>query len=112
MGTTYNEGVYSSDGTEPATLSHCNHEEGDYRVLLHCENMSKEGVNQAMIFTADANIEVTATSVFSELSLLELWVEFENTAYRKYIPIYEIVKSLGPKRVGCLTLFHSLTGFD
>ena len=102
MGTTYNKDIYSSDGTEPATLSHCNHEEGDYRVLRHCENMSTEGVNQA----------ITATSIFSELSLLELWVEFEKTANRKYITIYEIVKSLGPKRAGCLTLFHSLTGFD
>ena len=101
-GTTYNEDIYSSDGTEPATLSHCNHEEGDYRVLRHCENMSTEGVNQA----------ITATSIFSELSLLELWVEFEKTANRKYITIYEIVKSLGPKRADCLTLFHSLTGFD
>ena len=64
--------------------------------------MSTEGVNQT----------ITATSIFSELSLLELWVEFEKTANRKYITIYEIVKSLGPKRAGCLTLFHSLTGFD
>ena len=72
MMTTHNKGIYSSDGTEPATLSLCNHEEGDYRALLHCESMSKEGVNQAMIFTVDTNVVVIATSVFSELSLIEL----------------------------------------
>ena len=58
MMTTHNKGIYSSDGTEPATLSLCNHEEGDYRALLHCESMSKEGVNQAIIFTADTDVLV------------------------------------------------------
>ena len=91
--------------------------------------MSIEAVNQAMIFTVDTvdvdtvdtvdvdtvdtvDVAVIATSVFSELSLLELWIKFGKTANRKYIPIREIVKSLGPKRAGCLTLFHSLTGCD
>ena len=68
--------AYSSDGTEPATLLPSNHEKGDCRVLLHCENMSKEGVNQAMIFTVDTDVVVIATSVFSELSLIELLIEF------------------------------------
>ena len=109
---TYNKGIYSSDGTELATLLPCNHEEGDYRDFLYSENMSKEAVNQAMIFTADTDAVVIATSVFSELSLLELWIKFGKTAERKFIPIREIVKSLGPERVVCLTLFHSLTGCD
>ena len=65
-----------------------------------------------MIFTADTDAVVIATSVFSQLSLLELWIEFGKTANRKYIPVHEIVKSLGPERAGCLTLFHSLTGCD
>ena len=72
MVTTYNGGIFSSDGNKPATPSPCNHENGGYRALLHCQNMSKERVNQAMIFTADTDVVVIATSVFSELSLLEL----------------------------------------
>ena len=112
MMVTYNKGIYFSDGTEPATLSPCNHEEGDYRALLDWENMSKTGVNQAMIFTLDTNVIVTGTSVFSELSLLELWIELGKTANRKYIPIPEIPKSLSPERTPCLTLFQSLTGCD
>ena len=85
---------------------------GDYRALLYCENMSNKGVNQAMIFTAGTDVVVIATSVFSELSLLQLWIEFGKTANRKYIPIHEIVKSLGPERADFLTLFHSLIGCD
>ena len=46
MVTTYNECIYSSDGTEPVTLSPCNHEEADDRALLHGKNMSKEGVTR------------------------------------------------------------------
>ena len=65
-----------------------------------------------MIFTADTIVVVIATSVFSGLSLLELWIEFGKSGNRKYIPIHEIVKSLGPERTRCLTLFHSLTGCD
>ena len=89
METAYNEDLYSSDGTESAKISPCNHEEDDCRVFLHCENMSKEGVNQAMMFIADIDVAIIATSVFSELILLELWIEFGKTANRKYIPIYE-----------------------
>ena len=65
-----------------------------------------------MIFTVDSGVVVIATSVFSELSLLELWIKFGKTANRKYIPIHEIVQSLGLERAGCLTLFHGLTGCD
>ena len=65
-----------------------------------------------MIFTADTDAVVIATSVFSQLSLLELWIEFRKTANRKYIPVHEMVKSLSPERAGCLTLFDSLTGCD
>ena len=112
MVTTYTKGIYSSDGIEPATLSPCNHEEGDYRALLHCENMSKAGVNQAMIFTLDINVVVIDTWVFSELNLLELWIEFGKTANRKYIPIHEIVKSFVTERAWGVNLFHSMTGYD
>ena len=66
MVTTYNKGIYSSDGTEPARLLPCNQEEGDYTDLLYSENMSKEEVNQVKIFTADTDIVVIATLVFSE----------------------------------------------
>ena len=45
--------------------------------------MSKEGVNQAMIFTADTDVVVIATSVFSELSLIELLIEFGKNCKRK-----------------------------
>ena len=112
MVTTYNEGIYSSDSTKLVTVSPCNHEEGNYRALLHCKDMSKEGVNQAMIFTPDTNVVVIDTSVFSELNLLELWIEFGKTANKKYIPSNEIVKSLGPERARCLTFFHSLARCD
>ena len=74
--------------------------------------MSKEGVNQAIIFTVNTDVVVINTSIFSELSLLELWIEFGKSENRKYIPIHEIANSLGPERAGCLTLFHSLTGCD
>ena len=65
-----------------------------------------------MIFTADTIVVVIATSVFSRLSLLELWIEFGKSANRKYIPIPEIVKSFGLERTRCQTLFHSLTACD
>ena len=65
-----------------------------------------------MIFTVDSDVLVTDTSVFSELSLLELWIKFGKTANGKYIPIHEIVQSLGFERAACLTLFHGLTECD
>ena len=85
MVTTYTKGIYSSDGTEPATLSPCNHEERDYKALLHCENMSKAGVSQAMIFILDTNVAVIDTWVKSTWAMDWIWKN------RKYIPIHEIV---------------------
>ena len=80
--------------------------------LFFTENMSKEGANQAMMFTADTDVAVIATSVFSELILLELWIEFGKTANRKYIPIHEIAKSFVTERAWGVNLFHSMTGYD
>ena len=42
--------------------------------------MSKEGINQSMIFTVDTDAIVIATLVFFELSLLELLIEFGKNA--------------------------------
>ena len=112
MLTTYNEDLYSSGGTEPAALSPCNHEEGDCRAFLHCENRSKEGVNQAMMFTVDSDVAVIAASVFIELILLELWIESGKLQTVNTYQFMKIVKSLGPERARFLTLFHSFTGCD
>ena len=60
--------MYSSDSTEPTELSPCNHEDGDYRSLLHYVVISKEGVNKAIIFTADNNAVVIAILFFCNLN--------------------------------------------
>ena len=97
METAYNEVLWW-----PAKISPCNNMRKMTAGLFFTENMSKEGANQAMMFTADTDVAVIATSVFSELILLELWIEFGKTANRKYIPIYMKLKLLGPERVRCL----------
>ena len=64
VATTHKEGVYSSDGTAPADLSPCNHEDGDYIYLLHCTTMSKVN-DKAIMFTEDTNVIVIATTFFT-----------------------------------------------
>ena len=46
------------------------------------------------------------------MMLEELWIKFDSGIHLRYIPIHEIVSTLGPERSRCLSLFHALTGCD
>ena len=96
--TTYDDKVLKSSGDIPEDLSPCNHEEGDYRALLHCYNMSKSGLSKVMISTVDTDVVVIAISSFHSMLLEELWIEFGVGEHRQYIPIHDIVSALGPEK--------------
>ena len=110
--TTYKDSVISSDQNVPNDLAPCNHEEGDYRSVLHAFHMSKKQLRNVMISTVDTDVVVIAVSSFKRMALNELWIEFGTGENRRYIPIHEIVSSLGPHISASLLFFHSFTGCD
>ena len=49
--------------------------------------------------------------MFHQLCLQELWIWFGTGQNQHYIPIHELVDSLGPRHIS-IPLFHSITGCD
>ena len=93
-------------------ISPCNHEEVDYRSVLHCYNMSNCELNTIMITTADTDVVTIIVSCFNEMDLNEFGIKFGNGENMRCIPVHEIASSLGPERSKCLSLFHRLTRCD
>jgi len=47
-----------------------------------------------------------------ELGLEKLWIEFGQGASAQWIPVHEVVSSIGPEKVGGILFFHAFTGCD
>ena len=65
-----------------------------------------------MIKTVDTDVVVLAVSMYAELNLNELWIEFGSGQNQVYYPIHILYKSLGPSRSRGLLFFHSFTGTE
>ena len=111
--TTYDDSVLSNDeDLMIGSLAPCNHEEGDYRVLLHALHMSQCGFEKVIVNTCDTDVVVIAVSSFHKLGLSELWIRFGTGKHTRFLPIHEIVLNVGPERARCLGIFHALSGCD
>ena len=77
-------------------LQLCNHEEADYRLLLHACDASRKKFRKLSIITVDTGIVVIDLYHFIfSLHFNERWVEFGTGQHQKYIPIPEIACSSG-----------------
>ena len=111
--TTYDDAVITSSAAiSTNNLSPCNHEEDDYRALLHGFHMSQSGLQKVMISTTDTDVVAIAVSCFDSMMLEELWIKFGVGEKMRYLPIHEIVCSIGPQTSQCMAIFHSFTGCD
>ena len=110
--TTYDDKIFSSSQLSTENLSPCNHEEGDYRPVLHAFHMSNNGIKKVMISTVDTDVVVIAVASFLKMNLDELWVSIGVGKSLRYFPIHDIVKTLGMDKSKCLPIFHALTGCD
>lgn len=86
------------------SLTPCNHEEADSRILKH-------GHHSIVIRTVDTNVVVLAVSVVQELQPeVELWVAFGTRQRFRYLAAHEIAARLGRDKACALPMFHALTG--
>ena len=53
-----------------------------------------------------------AVSSFHLIAAAELWVGFGTGKKFRYIPIHEIVETLGPQKCRSMAIFHAFTGCD
>ena len=64
------------------------------------------------IRTADTDVVVLAVAAAARMSIQELWVVFGTGRNFRYIPVHEIVASIGPNKSQALPMFHAYTGCD
>ena len=56
--------------------------------------MAEHGCNKVMIQTVDTDIVVIAISLFHELPLSELWIEFGTGIHKRWLTIHQYSNSL------------------
>ena len=95
IATTSGDKVLSSVEVLMENISPCNHEEANYRVILHARHVASTGMKTVMISTSDTDVVVIAIGMFSQLLLDELWIEFGTGKHLRYIPIHQLAANLG-----------------
>ena len=69
-------------------------------------------MNRILIRTVDSDIIVIAVSIFQKREVSELWISYNTEAVHEYVPIHDLVSSLGPTKSLALPFFHTFTGYD
>ena len=100
-------------------LQPCTYEEADYKLMLHLRHCVETGHTKIMLTTGDSDVVVLAifpaASMKEEPSfhlLEEVWIEFIVMKKKSYIPIHEVINTLGIKKSLSLPIFHAITGAD
>lgn len=93
-------------------LSPCDHEEADARMILHMADAVNKGFQKIVMRTVDTDVVALSVAAVANLQCEELWVAFGTGRHFRYIPIHEIVASIGPHKSQALPLFHAYTGCD
>ena len=93
-------------------MAPCSHKEADTRIFVH----ARHAVMQTLMIKAnDTDVVVLAISILpslQELGLQKLWIAFGQGSYLKWIPIHDIVSTIGPEKTSGILFFHAFTGCD
>ena len=76
-------------------LSPSNHEEADTRIFLHVKNAAEMNHQEISIRTVDTDVVVIAVSLFHELNVDKLWIEFGSGRNKRWLPIHSYATKLG-----------------
>ena len=102
----------SASNDDKEHIEPCIQEEADTRLVLHMSDAALKGCQQIMVRTADTDVIVLILSKMHKLSMNEIWVSFGVGKHHRYIPVHEIVSSIGPCKAKALSMFHAFTGRD
>ena len=96
-------------------LAPCNHEEADTRIFVHARHAATQGSKVLMVKANDTDVVVIAVSALptlKELGLQHLWIAFGQGQNLRYIPIHDLISTLGPEKTRGMLFFHAFTGCD
>ena len=109
---TLDDGAVANQDVDLDSLTSCNIEEADERMFVHVQHAA-ELHPRILVKTVDSDVVVIAIGAFKRIQcILELWLEFGVGKHLKYIPIHEIVNSLGPQTSTAFLFFHAFSGSD
>ena len=66
-------------------------------MFLHAKHLSEIGHRKVMIKTVDTDVVVIVVSLYQQLGLQELWIEFGNLIRMRWLPIHKYALNLGEK---------------
>ena len=92
---TTSDTVVSNMPIDRGSLSPCNHEEADTRILLHVKHAAQNNHTRICIQTVDTNVVVIAVSIFNQLGIEQIWIEFGTGKDKRWLPVHEYAASLG-----------------
>ena len=78
-----------------AGLDPCTQEEADTRMLLHVEDVVKQGYTNVSIRTVDTDVIVLAVAAAERLSIDELWVAFGTGKSFRFLAAHEMAQAVG-----------------
>lgn len=110
--TTKGDLVLSNMPSDLQSLSPCQQEEADTRMMLHLRHAADQGHSKAYLRTVDSDVVVLAINFFQQINLTELWIGFGTGKTYKDIPVHVISQKIGPQRCKALPFFHAYTGCD
>ena len=90
---TKEENVDSNKVLDTDFIAPCTHQEADTRMFLHAIGGSKS-IN---IVSSDTDVDVRGVAVFNDLNVDQLCMTFGKGKDLRWIPIHDIVRSLGPR---------------
>ena len=96
-------------------LAPCTHEEADTRIFLHAWHAARNGYKSLMVDANDTDIIVIAISQMTflkEIGLELMWIRFGKGQHTRWIPIHDLVSTLGPEKTNGMLFFHAFTGCD
>ena len=100
--------VLSNNTIDLMSLSPCQQEEADTRMMLHLRHSVEQGHTKAYLRTVDSDVVVLAVNFFKELGFTELWIGLCTGKSYKDSPIYEITQMLGTQHCTVLPfVMHS-----
>lgn len=103
--------VKTSNPEIDTSLLRSNHEEADTRVILHCVHSASEHI---VVAARDTDIAILLLAHFHEMQCEKLWLKAGTSKAPMYIPIHEVVVTLGLEQPVLETIlaFHAITGCD
>ena len=79
---------------------------------MHVNEIAQRGHSNVMVRTVDTDVVIIAIAHFLDSGLQELWIAFGTGKNFRYVPIQEIVATLGPEMYVAISYFHAFTGCD